>query len=122
MTTGDILTQRSAADVTGPPRILAFSGRLTYSPENDQHYEEFRAAIGEGARDFIFDLQHVPDMDSAGIGFLVECLTTSRRVGARLALAAPSNRVLYALLITRLDTLFPIYETVEAALAEVSRP
>lgn len=122
MTTGDILTQGSATGVSGPPRILTFSGRLTYAPENEQRYEEFRTAIEAGARDFIFDLQHVPDMDSAGIGFLVECLTAARRVGARLALAAPSSRVLYALLITRLDSLFAVYETVEAALAGASRP
>ncbi|HYM12488.1 MAG TPA: STAS domain-containing protein [Bryobacterales bacterium] len=121
MTSGDIVAQRSPAGVAGPPRIFAFSGRLTYGPENEQRYEEFRAAMEEGARDFIFDLQHVPDMDSAGIGFLVECLTTSRRMGARLTLAAPSNRVLYSLLITRLDSLFPVYETVEAALAGASR-
>ena len=100
-----------------PPRVLALTGRLTFGPENERSYEEMRRHIERGERRFIFDLSRVPDIDSAGVGFLVTCFTTVLRAGGELRLAAPGNRVFYVLLITRLDTVFPIYESVEAARA-----
>ena len=118
MATGNIVTP------PGPPRggemwrVFDFSGRLTYGPTSEERYQELRADIGSGARHFVFDLSRVPDVDSAGIGFLVECLTTVRRAGGGLSLAAPSERVLHSLLLTRLDGLFPVFETVEAALGK----
>src|SRR5713226_5434525 len=99
-----------------PLRLLEFRGRLTFGAESEERYEEVRALIRAGARHFIFDLSRVPDIDSAGIGFLVACLTTILRVSGNLALVAPSNRVLYSLLITRLDTVFPLFESVGDAL------
>ncbi len=97
-------------------RILEFQGRLTFGAESEKRYEELCAFIRAGSRHFIFDLSGVADADAAGIGFLVTCLTAILRVNGSLALAAPSNRVLYSLLITRLDTVFPLFESVEKAL------
>ena len=101
--------------LTGDTAVLEFRGRLTYGQESERSYQQLRAQIDLGAKNVIFDLGRVPDVDSAGIGFLVTCLTTLRRAGGRLALVAPSSRVLYSLLITKLDTIFPVFESVEAA-------
>lgn len=98
-------------------RVLAFSGRLTENSASEEKYQQLRADIDEGIRKFVFDLSQVSDLDSAGIGLLVACLATARRANAQLRLAAPSNRILYCLLITRLDAVFPVFETVEAAMA-----
>src|SRR5262249_54442873 len=107
----------SSESVSQPAlRTVEFRGRLTFGAESERRYEEVCAMIREGTRHFIFDLSRVPDIDSAGIGFLVESLETILRVDGKLALVAPSNRVLYALLITRLDTVFSLFDTVEKAL------
>ena len=105
-----------APEPVGGPRILQFDHRLTFGRECERHYQELRNHIEQGTRHFIFDLRLAPDMDSAGVGFLVMCLTTVRRAGGELRLAAASSRVLYVLLITRLDTVFPIYGSVGEAL------
>jgi len=97
-------------------RILPLSGRLTFGRHSDARYGELCACLQQGARTVVLDLTGVPDVDSAGVGFLVACLMAARRAGADLRLAAPTNRVLYVLLITRLDTVFPVFESVEAAL------
>lgn len=99
------------------PRVLEFTGRLTFGAENEKSYGELRRYVELGEKTFIFDLGSVTDMDSAGVGFLVTCFTTVLRGGGELRLAAPNDRVLYVLLITRLDTVFPVFESVEAALA-----
>ena len=96
--------------------VVEFKGKLTYGLESEQRYEELRARLEGGSRCFLFDLQQVPDIDSTGIGFLVECLTTVIRAGGKLYLAAPSDSVLHSLAITRLDSLFPAFESVDAAL------
>ncbi len=106
---------------TGPPRILEFRGRLTFGYENKQRYADLRRYLEQGERTFVFDLSRVADMDSAGIGFLVTCLTTVLRADGELRLAAPTDRVLYVLLTTRLDTVFPVFESVRAALAGQGR-
>lgn len=98
-------------------RILEFTGRLTYGEQSEERYEELCRHLQEGAREIVFDLSRVPDMDSAGLGFLVMCLTTIERSGGQLRLAKPSNRVLYALLITKLDTVFALFDSVEAAVS-----
>ncbi len=101
----------------GPPRVLEFRGRLTFGSENEKSYADLRRYVEQGERTFVFDLSRVPDMDSAGVGFLVTCFTTVLRAGGELRLAAPTDRVLYVLLITRLDTVFPVFDSVQAALA-----
>ena len=119
MTSGETVSQQSCITTGSALRILELSGRLTFGPESEGWYEEMRLSIEQGCPNFVFDLCGVPDMDSAGIGFLVTCLTTVLRAGGRLYLAAPSDRVLYSLLITKLDIVFPIFENVEAAAADL---
>ena len=118
MTAGNLVAGRSPVRPGETARVFEFRGRLTYGPFSEQRYQDLRAEIERGSRYFVFDLSQVPDVDSAGIGFLVECLTTVRRAQGALCLAAPSERVLYSLRITRLDSLFPAFESVEAALGK----
>ena len=119
MTSGETVSEQSCVRTGSALQTLELSGRLTFGPESEKWYGEMRSHIEQGCPNFVFDLRGVPDMDSAGIGFLVTCLTTVLRAGGRLYLAAPSNRVLYSLLITKLDTVFPIFENVDAAAADL---
>jgi anti-sigma B factor antagonist len=109
------VTSQAVPSSTAPPRVIPFSGRLTFGADSEKRYAELRRHVERGERNFIFDLGQVPDVDSAGIGFLVTCFSTVIRAGGELRLAAPGNHVLYVLLITRLDTVFPIFESVEEA-------
>ena len=97
--------------------VLEFRGKLTYGLESERRYEEMCAGLQGGSRFFLFDLREVSDIDSTGIGFLVTCLTTVLRAGGRLYLASPSDSVRHSLVITRLDRLFPAFDSVEAALS-----
>ena len=119
--TPEVVSEGRVSGLAGSPSVLAFNGRLADGPENAKRYQELCAELERGSRDFVLDLQRVPDLDSMGIGFLIMCLTTARRAGGSLCLAAPSNRVLYSLLITRLDTIIPIFDSVEAAVAGLSK-
>jgi anti-sigma B factor antagonist len=64
----------------------------------------------------LLDLKAVTDIDAHGLGALVSSLTTLERHGGQLALIAPSDRIRRLLAITRLDTVFAIYDSEPEAL------
>ncbi len=67
-------------------------------------------------RDVAVDLAGVAYIDSSGIAGLVEAYQMSRKNGTRFVLAAISDPVKRVLQLARLDRVFAIAETVEAAL------
>lgn len=64
----------------------------------------------------VLNLQKVAYMDSSAIAVLVELLQKMRKVGGRIALVHLQHRVRGLLEIARLDTIFQVAETEEAAL------
>jgi anti-sigma B factor antagonist len=62
--------------------------------------------IAEGHIDVALNLVRVTHLDARCLGELVFMLTTLRRLGGRLTLVAPSDRIRKVLSVTRLDGLF----------------
>lgn len=65
----------------------------------------------------ILDMASVSYIDSSGIATLVEGLQQSRSQDRMLALASISNSVTQVLQLTRLDEVFTIFESTDAAMA-----
>jgi anti-sigma B factor antagonist len=65
----------------------------------------------------IIDFGRINFIDSTGIGELVGYLGRFRSFQRELVLVNPSDRIRKLLQVARLDKLFPMYETVDAALA-----
>jgi anti-sigma B factor antagonist len=97
-------------------QVIRFEGRITFGRETDACRQFLKRLLADGEREFIFDLTRVEYIDSAGIGFLVSCLTTLAHDGASLRLASPPARVQYVLGITKLYTVFQIFPTLDQAL------
>jgi len=72
--------------------------------------------VTQGRRVVLLDMTAVTDIDAHGLGALVSSLTTLERHGGRMALIAPPDRIRRLLAITRLDTVFAIYESEREAL------
>ena len=70
-------------------------------------------------RPVIVDMAGVSYIDSSGVASLVESLQAARKAGCEFALAAVSEPALRVLHLARLDTVFTIHESREAALAEI---
>lgn len=83
--------------------------------------EEFESRVQDlfkaGYRHLVTDLRGVTQIDSAGIRALVRGLTTSQRLGGSFKLVAPSPEVLSVLRVAQLDSVFPVFDHVEPALA-----
>ena len=97
-------------------QVIRFQGRVTFGRDTERCRQTLKDLLAQGIRRFVFDLNDVEYVDSAGIGFLVSCLITLGSEGAKLRLSAPPERVRYVLGITKLDTVFEIFPTLERAL------
>ena len=101
--------------------ILEPHGRFTIETI---HY--FRRAVAkridQGWNRMIVDLQNVDYMDSAGLGALVYAYTSCRRRGIRMVLVRVSGKNRELLRITKLLTVFDVYETTLEAERSFARP
>lgn len=69
----------------------------------------------ENAQNFIFDLAEVQFLASACIGSLVQLLQDIEHQRGQIALAGCQENVAFLFKVTRLDSVFPMYEEVEEA-------
>lgn len=98
--------------------ILRVDGSLTAYPDDTQ-LDAFRQAADEAteeAVDLALDLTTVEGIDSEGIGELARVLGRVSRRGGRLALIGPTAPVQKVLSVTRLDTVFYVLPSEQAAI------
>ena len=97
--------------------ILHLEGRLV---TQSKPVPSLRTIVGDLVRQgrlvVLLDMTAVTDIDAHGLGALVSSLTTLERHGGQMALVAPSDRIRRLLAITRLDTVFAIYDSEPEAL------
>lgn len=71
----------------------------------------------ENAQDFVFDLSDVEFLASACIGALVQLLQDIENQKGQIALAGCQENVAFLFKVTRLDSVFPMFDEVEEAVA-----
>jgi anti-sigma B factor antagonist len=91
--------------------ILVLNGPLTLS-----NLFEFQSLVrASEAQSLIVDLSAVPYVDSAGIGCLVGGHISHQRNQRRFSLVGVNDRVRTILNITGVESLFPIFATIDQA-------
>lgn len=107
---------------TDPISTTSLPDGMLVTPRGDvdlsrsPHLRKALAAASQSKpRKLVVDLGQVNYMDSSGVATLVEALQIARRNGTTLILAALQPRVRSIMEIARLDTVFRIVETTEAA-------
>ncbi len=88
--------------------ILAFNGRLTVG-EASSVREKVDQLLGQGYKNFIFDLAQVDYIDSTGLGAMVICYTTIKKADGALKLLNLNKRNIELLLLTKLHTIFEVF-------------
>ncbi|MHB0912384.1 MAG: STAS domain-containing protein [Armatimonadota bacterium] len=74
-------------------------------------------AIDVGAVTLVVDLSNVEYMDSSGFGTLLGATKRLRPDGGKISLAGCNKAITRMLQLTRLDSIFDMYESVDEALA-----
>ena len=107
--------------LTGDVMILDARGRITLGPETEALRLRIREAVAAGYTRIVLDLASVEYIDSAGLGTLVAGFTSARRAGGELKLANLTKRLRSLMQITRLSTVFEVYDSVEEARRSFTR-
>jgi anti-sigma B factor antagonist len=97
--------------------VLELSGRITLGEGSVQLRDAIRDAIAKGQRNILVDLGEVSYIDSSGLGELVSAYTTARNQGAKLKLLKLTKKVHDLLQLTKLYTVFDIYDDEASAIA-----
>jgi anti-sigma B factor antagonist len=97
--------------------VLDLSGRITLGEGSVQLRDAIRDLISKGSKNILVDLGDVNYIDSSGLGELVSAYTTSKNQGANLKLLKLTKKVHDLLQLTKLYTVFDIYDDEASAIA-----
>jgi anti-sigma B factor antagonist len=95
--------------------ILDLIGKITIGEGSVQLRDAVSNLLDAGRNRIILNLAGVVYVDSSGIGELVSRYTTTKNAGGRLKLLNLPKKIKDLLMITKLLTVFEIYEEEEAA-------
>jgi anti-sigma B factor antagonist len=98
--------------------ILAIecSGRIVFGEETSLLRDEVKKAIADNIKRIVLNLGEVSYIDSGGLGTLVALHTTAHNAGASVKLANLTKRVGDLLQVTKLLTVFDVYNSEYEAL------
>ncbi|MEO8276986.1 MAG: STAS domain-containing protein [Thermoanaerobaculia bacterium] len=104
----------------GPDTLLVVEGVIKLGESASFFAKTLARVLEEEGRHVLVDMAQINQMDSTGIGELVGYLGKFAEARRRLILVAPSERVRRLLRVVQLDSLFPIYETQDAAISALA--
>ncbi len=100
------ISERQAGDVT----VLDLGGKITIGEGSVSLRGAIRRLMEEGKKKILLNLAQVSYVDSSGIGELVSSFTTINRDGGQLKLLNLTQKIQDLLAITKLLTVFDVYE------------
>ena len=96
--------------------VIRLEGNVMGGPEAVKVNEVINQLLDDDEKKLVIDLGKVNRMNSSGLGILINALTTFKQNGGELKLANLTDRVKGLLTITKLNTIFESYDTVDAAI------
>ncbi len=105
------ITTRQVGDVT----VIDASGRITLGEGASAFRDTVRDLSAKGDKKILLNLSEVSYIDSSGIGEMVSGFTTVTNHGGQLKLLGLSKRVKDLLQITKLYTVFEVFDDEAAA-------
>ena len=95
--------------------ILHLSGKIMGGPEATEINEKINQLIDSDSKKIVIDLVNVDWMNSSGLGILIGAVTVLKNSNGILCLINVSERIKNLLKITKLNTVFDIYDNFDEA-------
>ena len=105
------LSTRTVDDIL----VVGCAGRIVFGEESAELRETVKKLIAQSGR-IVLNLAHVSYIDSGGLGTLVALYTTARSAGGSIKLANLTERVGDLLQVTKLLTVFEVFDSEKGAL------
>lgn len=104
----------------GDIHVLDISGKITLGEATKTIRHTISDLLVNGGKKIVLNLTEVNYIDSSGIGELVRTYTTVTNEGKQLILLNLTRKVRELLTITKLLTVFRVFESEQAALASLA--
>lgn len=104
-------------DGEGSVTVVVLRGKLMLGEDCQQLEAVIPELLKDGRTKLIFDLSNVTHIDSTGIGRFIDAYSRLMKVSGKMRLAGASGAVRDSFRVTRLDTVFSFFLTVEEARA-----
>ncbi len=101
----------------GDVHVLDISGKITLGAATKTIRYTISDLLENGGKKIVLNLAEVNYIDSSGIGELVRTFTTVANAGKELKLLNLTKKIRELLAITKLLTVFQVFESEQAALA-----
>lgn len=111
------MTTREVDGVT----VVALDGRIVLGEESNALREKVKTLIAEGKTKVVLNMANITFIDSAGLGTLVAAHHSAKSQGAALKLAHLGSKFQEVLQITKLLTVFDVYNTEAEAVASFAK-
>jgi anti-sigma B factor antagonist len=113
------IIERNVGDVT----ILELEGRLILGDEGEVPLRDWVNRLVDAKKTkILLDLRKVTRLDSAGVGMLVSKFLTAYHKGGRVKLLHLTNRADQLMKLTRLATVFEMFESEDEAIKSFEQP
>jgi anti-sigma B factor antagonist len=103
----------------GSVAVLDLSGAFKIG-EEDRFRDKVNSLVFQGQRSVLVNMAQVSYIDSTCLGALVAAYTTVTRGGGRIGLVNLTSRVSDVMAITKLLTVFDVYDSESLAVVELS--
>ncbi|HNY40286.1 MAG TPA: STAS domain-containing protein [Bryobacteraceae bacterium] len=111
------LTTRQVGDVA----VIDAKGRITLGEGSSDFRDTIKGLVVKGQKNVLVNLAEITYIDSSGIGEMVSGYTTVANAGGKLKLLSLTKRVQDLLQITKLYTVFEVYDDEAAGLASFQK-
>jgi anti-sigma B factor antagonist len=100
--------------------VVTLGGRIVLGEESQALREKLKSLIAEGKKKIVLNMDNIMYIDSAGLGILIAAHVCAKVQGASLRLSNLGSKFQEILQITRLVTVFQVFNTEAAAVASFS--
>ena len=95
--------------------VYTMEGNLIGENDGMVLTNSFNDNMEDGTLNFVMDLTDLQHINSSGLGVFITLLTKARKKGGELFLVNPSDYIRNLMMITKLNSIFSIFDTVEDA-------
>ena len=104
----------------GKCKVFHMKGRLMDQQQADVLMETLEKELGTTHNTVVLDMGELQYVNSMGLNIMINVLTRTRNAGGDTLIAAISHSVRQLFIVTKLDTVFTITDSVDEAVAKVN--
>jgi len=101
--------------------VVTLDGRIVLGEESNSFREKLKGLLTEGKKKIVLNMAGIKYIDSAGLGTLVAAHVSAKTQGASVRLCNLGEKFHEVMQITRLLTIFDVYDTETAAVSSFPR-